>query len=140
MTDERTIDDDFLPPAHPEYTGHFTDPLYADPADDFAPFGSDEAADSVFGVLDAGTSLSTATLRTLLDAEFEGIDWESEADDDDAFDAVQIGFGFLLLRVNGRLDDEGVQLLRAAIERRRERYGDVAQLDTMLKDLDAFVS
>lgn len=41
------MDDPGLPPAHPRFAAHFTDPWYDDVADEYAPFGSDEGWDLV---------------------------------------------------------------------------------------------
>src|SRR4051812_21133688 len=42
-----TEDYEDLPRAAPAFAAHFTDPVYNDEGDDFAPFGSDEGSDIV---------------------------------------------------------------------------------------------
>ena len=136
-----TDDDSYLPKPHPSFADHFTDPIYDDPSDDLAPFGSDEAADEVYEWVDRGIGRS-ATLSELLAVSFDADagtvleEWDGE---DDADDAVLIALGFLLLRVNGHLEAEGRVAVDAALERRQERYGATEpQLVRAREDLASF--
>lgn len=134
-------DDSYLPDPHPSFADHFTDPIYDDLSDSMAPFGSDEAADEVAEWLERGIGRS-ATLSELLAVSFDADagtvleEWDGE---DDAADAVLIGLGFLLLRVNGHLEAEGRVAVDAALERQQDRYGiDVPQLVRAREDLASF--
>jgi sulfur carrier protein ThiS len=42
------MDDEDLPEAAPAFSAHFTDPVYDDPAGEFAPFGSDQGFDMLY--------------------------------------------------------------------------------------------
>lgn len=58
-------------PVHPAFAAHFTDPLYDDPAGEFAPFGSDEGADLLAEWSDRpGDLREDSTLRRLLAEAF----------------------------------------------------------------------
>ena len=61
-----------MEPAHPRFAAHFTDPMYNDPADEWAPFGSDEAADVLAEWEERRDALTSSTrLRDMYDSEEE---------------------------------------------------------------------
>ena len=137
-------DDNYLPDAHEKFAAHFVDELYEDPADDLAPFGSDEAADEIFGWmthLDDVTAESTVRQLVAIsyDEEDEASLLEDWASDDDTLDAITIALGFFLIRVTGQIDEVGRQDVLEAIARRRTRFGDEhVQFDIMTRDLESF--
>lgn len=134
------VDDDVWPEPHPAFAAHFTDPIYTDWADDFAPFGGDEASDALAELYEEDLA-EDATLAGLAEAEFED-DWPDILTDpvllDEYGDAVLIALGFGLIRVTGAIDDEGRSLLAAAILRRGARHEDEEAFATMADDLERF--
>ncbi len=68
---------------HPAYAAHFTDPFYDDPADDFAPFGSDEGSDLLVEAEEQrsrlGPSSTVADVLELTAAEDRAGRWLQEA-------------------------------------------------------------
>lgn len=59
-------------PAHEKFATHFTDPIYDDPAEEFAPFGSDEGADILAEWAERVDDLGTdSTVRDILRDSFE---------------------------------------------------------------------
>jgi len=137
---EPAENDGSLPEPHPAFRAHFTAPFYVDQGDEFAPFGNDEAADSVADLLAVRHRIvETTTLRALAavafgdeaKAVFENLQY-----DDDHVDPIIIGVGFLLIYLTGRIDDEGRRALIASIERADGRYGaHTANYRAMLADL-----
>ena len=133
-------DDGALPEAHPAFRAHFTAAFYTDQADEFAPFGNDEAADSVAELIAVRRRIvETTTLRALCAVAF-GDEAKSVFEnlqyDDDHVDPIIIGVGFLLIYLTGRIDDEGRRALIASIERADGRYGEhTANYRAMLADL-----
>ena len=132
--------DGSLPEPHPAFRAHFTAPFYADQGDEFAPFGNDEASDSVADLLAVRHRIvETTTLRALAAVAF-GDEAKSVFEnlqyDDDHVDPIIIGVGFLLIYLTGRIDDEGRRALIASIERADGRYGaHTANYRAMLADL-----
>ena len=133
-------DDGALPEPHPAFRSHFTAAFYTDQADEFAPFGNDEAADSVAELIAVRRRIvETTTLRALCAVAF-GDEAKSVFEnlqyDDDHVDPIIIGVGFLLILLTGRIDDEGRRALIASVERADARYGEhTANYRTMLADL-----
>ncbi|WBU37009.1 hypothetical protein [Homoserinibacter sp. YIM 151385] len=136
-------DESPLPPAHPEFAQHFTDPIYDEPGDDLGPFGSDEAADSITEALDGPPITAATTLRELVAREFADVGGDAVIDDPDeddpSFDMSIVGLGFLILRMHGRIDADGGRILLAAVERMQAAFGDFEQLATMRRDLETFL-
>ncbi|MGC3953961.1 MAG: hypothetical protein QM804_06870 [Propionicimonas sp.] len=59
-------DDADLPPAHPAFAAHFTDPLYDDAGADFGPFGSDEGFELVWEWAERPKRAAGASVAVLL--------------------------------------------------------------------------
>jgi uncharacterized protein YfeS len=134
--------DDVLPDAHPAFRAAFPGDLYDDEADEFAPFGSDEGWDAMAEIVDGHTPLADdVTLRDLAE---EYLDWDAADFEDDDLDSteesdfVMTGVAFTILRLTGRIDEEGRLWLLAALRRQQTRYGaDIAELRQMIGDLEA---
>ena len=47
-TEKAMMDNEDLPEAAPAFAAHFSNPVYDDPAGEFAPFGSDEGFDMLY--------------------------------------------------------------------------------------------
>jgi hypothetical protein len=105
-----------LPAASPAFTQHFTDPLYEDPADEFAPFGSDEGSDLLYEWDERRDELtSRTTVADLLeDAPVSAADLDDPEDVDSAVFASAAGF--TLLRLTGHIDDAGKTLALKALD------------------------
>jgi hypothetical protein len=133
-------DDEFaLPPAHERFAAHFTDPVYEDPAGEFAPFGTDEGADVLAEWATRRSELSqSTTLRDLLAEDFDDVDEFLVAQQDEVdvgLDAAVIGAGFTLLRLTGQIDVEGRLILAGALGRTVAFYGAQPELGQMQEDL-----
>ncbi|WP_133766732.1 hypothetical protein [Amnibacterium kyonggiense] len=140
--DEDLDDEDFeLPPAHPAFRRIFSDPLYDDQGDEFAPFGSDEGWDAMAEIVEDFTPLDPdVTLRDLAEDVLELEDDEFDAtglDETEDTDFALLGVGFTILRLTGRIDDEGRRRLITAVARQQERFGDeLATLRRIAADLE----
>lgn len=125
--DEDDYDELELPAPHPAFLRAFPDQLYEDQSDALTPFGSDEGWDAVAELVEDFLPLDDdAALRDLADdvleledEEFDATDLQRTRDTDPAL----IGIGFAILRLTGRLDEEGLDRLIAAVDRQRRRYG-----------------
>ncbi|RKT79478.1 hypothetical protein DFJ68_2951 [Terracoccus luteus] len=138
-------------PVHPAFAAHFTDPLYDDPAGEFAPFGSDEGADLLAEWSDRpGDLREDSTLRRLLAEAFtdpsdldDVLGGLARPTDDDAGDDVDtatmvVGAGFTLLRLTGQVDDEGRELVLAGLRVLTDVYGAHREFEVMRRDLESF--
>ena len=95
------------------FSAHFTDPLYDDPVDEMAPFGSDEGADLLAEWAERRDELdATSTVANVLDdSPPHGL---APGTVDDAI-AVRSA-GFVLLRLTGHIDDAGRRATLAALD------------------------
>lgn len=131
-------------PKHPAFAAHFTDPLYDDEGAEFAPFGTDEGWDMLAEWSERVDELNDAsTVRQLL-AEHGGDDIDGFIEEavGDATDlgGIVIGAGFTLLRLTGRIDDEGRQWTLAALDAGQRFYAVSApEFELMRRDLMTFV-
>jgi len=135
--------DSSLPAPHPAFAARFTADFYLDQADEFAPFGSDEASDSVAELLQVRRRIvPTTNLRPLVAVALEEAPatvFEDMDVDEEHVNTIVIGVGFLLILLTGRIDDEGRRQVIAALERQEQVYGeDTSTFRTMLADLRAF--
>lgn len=138
-----TEPDGSLPEPHPAFTARFTADFYLEQGDEFAPFGSDEAADVVAELLQLRRRIvPTTALRPLVAVALEeepATVFESMDIDEEHVNSIVIGVGFLLILLTGRIDDEGRRQVIAALERQDQVYGeDTDTFRTMLADLRAF--
>lgn len=153
-------------PAHEKFAAHFTDPIYDDPAEEFAPFGSDEGADILAEWAERADDLGTdSTVRDILRDSFEdpadlhdfleglkaaghrvsvssdssqaGLRIPEPGGDVDVATIV-LGAGFTLLRLTGQIDPEGRSLVLAALDVLQDFYGPELEFDVMRRDLNAF--
>lgn len=105
--------DDQLPAAVPAFAAHFTDPIYDDPAGEFAPFGTDEGFDPLYEWADRSDELGPgSTVEELIgQSGFDDIVEQlgrpehtkipSSAGPIDAA-TITVGAAFTLLRLTGR--------------------------------------
>ncbi|MGW5237602.1 hypothetical protein ACWEOW_01575 [Monashia sp. NPDC004114] len=155
-------------PAHEAFVAHFTDPIYDDPAEEFAPFGSDEGADILSEWVERADDLDDrSTVRFVLQ------DWFEDSEDLQAFlhdlelaaegtsgssaegaqtpgpripepggdvdgATIVLGAGFTLLRLTGHIDSEGRRLVLAALRVLESFYGPQREFDVMRRDVEAF--
>jgi uncharacterized protein YfeS len=139
-TDVNDEDTD-LGPKHPSFAAHFQDPIYDDPADELAPFGSDEGADLLEEWVDRAEELDSGSTWTQIAREwFEDaplLPADLNEDDVDLNDIV-IGAGFTLLRLSGRISEADRALMLRALDMRERTYGQQPQTQQMRTDLLAF--
>lgn len=109
---------DELPEAAPAFAAHFTDPIYDDPATEFAPFGSDEGWDMLHEWDERRDELTPQTTVADLIEGSGFADLVSEAGFDFSDDipepggledaaTIVVGAGFTLLRLTGRSTPKG---------------------------------
>jgi hypothetical protein len=128
---------DRLPPPHPSFAAHFTNPIYdADAAenDDILPFGTDEGFDTVWDWADRIAELQAdPRLDVVLGVDARHIAAEAR-EDDEAADAL-IAAGFTLLRYTGAIGPADRRILAQVVRRQAERHSDDVY-DIMERDLD----
>ena len=138
-----------LPPAHPDFAAHFTDPVYSDLDGEFAPFGTDEGFDLLFEwaarrdelgadstvadlIEDPGMAEAVAALDT---PEAPGIPVPGGQVD---AATIAIGAGFTLLRLTGHIDETGRQQTLAALDVLLSRYDAPTELLQQRSDLHSW--
>lgn len=138
-----------LPTAHPAFQRHFTDPVYDDPAGEFAPFGTDEGADLMDEWADRRDEIADFTVADLLgESGFEGalddLDLPDGGEDvpepGGPIDAatIVVGAAFTLLRLTGRIDPAGREAALRALGVLEGAYGPMPELERQHADLDAW--
>lgn len=138
-----------LPDARASFTAHFSDPIYEDVADEFAPFGSDEGWDLLHewaerrDELRAGTTLA----ELIEESGFGDLAAEIVVQEDSGIPApggqidaatIVVGAGFTLLRLSGRIDDAGRQHMLDALNVLIHRFGSVPALVRQRTDLESW--
>jgi len=129
-------DDYALPEASPDFRSHFTDPVYEDPAGEFAPFGTDEGSDMLHEWDERrGELADSSTVSQLLEESgYDGVEQHLDVPEpaglggerrpahlpvpggqiDAAF--IVIAAGFTLLRLAGHIDEHGKRLTLKALD------------------------
>ncbi|WP_454858408.1 hypothetical protein [Promicromonospora soli] len=128
-------------PKHPRFAVHFTDPIYDDPANDFAPFGNDEGADILADwATRVGELDEASTVRTILEDLFDEGSGDVAAIEDGDVDTAMfaVGAAFTLLRLAGRIDHEGTLLALRGLDVIEGFYTSVPEVERMRSDLIAF--
>ncbi|MFC6006970.1 hypothetical protein [Angustibacter luteus] len=107
-----------LPKAAPAFTAHFSDPVYEDPAGEFAPFGTDEGSDMLSEWDERREELGPDTTVTDLLEDAGLSDVSADLDNPEDVDAatITVAAGFTLLRLSGRIDDAGKKLTLKALD------------------------
>ncbi|MFI9487394.1 hypothetical protein ACIG47_13470 [Promicromonospora sp. NPDC052451] len=130
-----------LGPKHPDFAAHFRDPIYDDPADDFAPFGNDEGWDLLAEWVKRADELdSDSTLTQIAPEWFEDaplVPADLNEDDVDLNDIV-ISAGFVLLRLTGQIGEADRALVLRALDIRDRTYGPEPETQQMRTDLLTF--
>jgi hypothetical protein len=132
---------DAFPKPHKKFAAHFTDPLHHDEGAEFAPFGSDEGSDTLYGWLDRLAELTTCTtVRWMITAADPGGALDDAEHNGPDVDGFIIGAGFALLLLTGHIDTEGKQLVLAALHRTYSYYADANPREpaVMIRDLARF--
>jgi len=139
---EDTMDDELVK-AHPAFTRHFSAPIYDDPANELAPFGSDEGWDLLFTVAQRCEELTdTATLDDVLAladvpvADEWGENPEGEQWYEDA--TFVAAAGFTLLRLTGQIDPAGHQRTLQAVNILIDYFGEHPDLLQQRADLHSW--
>lgn len=143
------MDNDGLPEAAPAFVTHFTDPIYDDPADEFAPFGTDEGWDLLHEWAERRDELSPSTTVADLIGESAFDEFVAKLDEEESpgipapggqVDAatIIIGAGFTLLRLAGHIDDAGREQTLKALDVLIRRYESPGQLLRQRADLHSW--
>ena len=108
------------PEASAAFREHFTDPVYDDVGDEFAPFGSDEGSDLLASWVPRRDELGpSGSIATVLGTEPEQLRRNvAEMEDIDDLETAMFirSAAFVLLRLSGHLGDEDRQLALDALE------------------------
>jgi uncharacterized protein YfeS len=113
------MDDEELPEAVPAFSAHFTEPVYDDPAGEFAPFGA-EGFDLLYEWAERRDELDarTAVADLIEDSGFTDVVAELDTPEGPGIpvpggqvDAatITVGAAFTILRHAGRIDEAGRQ-------------------------------
>ncbi|MFJ4224256.1 hypothetical protein [Microbacterium sp. NPDC089695] len=143
------IDENALPAAAPTFAAHFTDPIYDDPADEFAPFGTDEGWEILHEWAERRGELHPKTTLEDLIVESGFGDIVAEIDTDAGpgipepggqIDAatIVVGTGFTILRLTGRIDKEGLEQTLKALDILIDHYGPSEALVRQRADLESW--
>jgi|tagenome__1003787_1003787.scaffolds.fasta_scaffold19861754_1 uncharacterized protein YfeS len=136
-TDSEDVEE--LPRAAPAFAAHFTDPVYNDEGDEFAPFGSDEGSDIVYESAERRDELGAdATVADVIE-ENDFTDVVAELDTPEGpgipkpggqIDAatITVGAGFTLLRLAGHIDEAGRRQTVKALDILIHHYGSRPEL------------
>ncbi len=132
-----------LPEADPAFTKHFGSKFYQSTDNEFAPFGTPEAAEIVvdWGSRrdELGDCSTVAKMAAADDVKIKELEADAEDGDADA-DLVLVGYGFALPYLTGKIDPAGKRVLTDAVKRMRTFYAenDVRELRVILRDLKSF--
>ena len=134
-----------LPDAVPVFRAHFTDPIYDDPADDMAPFGSDEGWDVLMTWAPPRSSElgPDSTIATVLDVPPEQVrEIAGPMDDIDGVGSAMmiVAAAFTLLRLTGRISEDDRALALEALDFEIEQYGEEPALLTQRRDLQSWTN
>lgn len=143
------MDDGDLPKAAPAFAAHFSDPVYNDAGSEFAPFDTDEGFDLLYEWDERRDELEADTTVADLIEESGFSDIFSELDTPEGpgiprpggqVDAatITIGAGFTLLRLTGRIDDEGRRQTLMALDILIRRWDAPEQLVRQRSDLESW--
>lgn len=141
--------DSGLPEASEAFAAHFTDPIYNDPADEFAPFGTDEGWSLLNEWAERRVELDSDTTVADLIRESGFTDTESNLDAETrpeipnpggSVDAatIVVSAGFTLLRLTGHIDEVGLRQTLAALNVLIGYYGSPEQLLIQRSDLESW--
>lgn len=145
------MDDEDLPEAAPAFSAYFTDPIYDDPAGEFAPFGSDEGFDLLYEWAERRDEIDKdATVVDLIE-ESGFADVVNEIDTPEGpgipvpggqVDAatITIGAAFTLLRLTGRIDEAGRLQTLKALDILIGRYDSPPELLRQRADLESWTN
>lgn len=134
----------------PAFAAHFTDPIYADSAGEFAPFGTDEGADLLAEWSERRDELTAdSTVADLIGSPEEAAELFSLLDARDAsgvptpgggVDAatIVVGAAFTLLRLTGHIDEVGREHAMRALDVLTDQYGPQEELRRQRQDLESW--
>lgn len=143
------MDSEELPEAAPAFAAHFTDAVYQDPAGEFAPFGTDEGFDLLYEWAGRRDELGPdSTVADPIDESgFTEIVAELDTPEGPGIpipggqvDAavITIGAGLTLLRLTGRIDEEGRRQTVKALDVLLRRYDSPEELERQRADLESW--
>jgi uncharacterized protein YfeS len=135
------VDEPIDPTPHRTFATTFTDPLYQEQANEFAPFGSDEGSDTLAAWSERRSELDTCTtVRWLIETDDQAGALENPEENGPDVDGFVIGAGFGLIYLTGHIDSEGKQLTLDALRRTYSYYAsdNPREQPVMIRDLEAF--
>lgn len=139
------MNDDNLTQPHGNYAKHFTSEFYEDPANEFAPFGSDEGFDVISLAEDHRDEISASTtvqeLLEIVDAPLSD-EWSQTLKGQEALDdAVFISSAaFALIRITGRIDPRGHKKALKSLKVLIDNFGDESELVQQKIDLESWTN
>ncbi|WP_157371549.1 hypothetical protein [Angustibacter sp. Root456] len=142
-------DDEQLPEAVPAFTAHFSDPVYEDPAGEFAPFGTDEGSDMLYewderrGELGPDTTVADLIEGAGMSEVAAGLGTPEESPVPRAGGPVDaavtiVAAAFTLLRLSGHIDDAGKRLTLEALDALIGYYDSPPELVRQRADLESW--
>lgn len=146
-TPEADMHDEWvMPEAVPGFAAHFSDPMYEDPANEFAPFGSDEGSDLLYEWSERRDELTRQTsVADLLNQDaFDELVGQLEVPETSPvpiplgqIDSAVIlqSAAFTLLRLAGQIDDAGRTAALKALDILIARYDSPPELVRQRSDL-----
>ena len=122
-------------------SARFPDPLYLDQAEEFAPFGTDEGADTLWVWNMRRPELTKCTtMLWIIKQEDEAGALEDPKSNSPDVDGFIVGAGFALILFTGHIASEGKRLVLDALQRTRSYHttGKPRELAVMSRDLKRF--
>ncbi|SOC54200.1 hypothetical protein [Ornithinimicrobium cerasi] len=120
-----------LPAAHPNFSQHFSSPIYEDVVSEFAPFGSDEGYDVVFHWAGRREEIGSYSLDEILQADGIGGDCENNPE----VAVITVASAFTMLRLAGSIDEAGRRRALRALDLLIENYDSPEELIVQRSDL-----
>lgn len=129
-----------LPQPHPAFAGHFTDDLYDDVDNVYAPFGTAEGEELLREWAGSVDEIEDGALIEDIVAEFGDDlgDRIGESDDDTRLESLVVAAGFTLLRLAGQIDEQDRHYVLRSLDHLEEVFGERKEFDTMREDLASF--
>lgn len=129
-----------LPEAHSAFAAHFTDDLYDNTDDVYAPFGSVESEELLRECAEKRDELEDgAVITDIVEAFGDDLGDRIGMDEEETdLESLVVGAGFTLLRLTGQIDEQDRQYVLRALRHLEQVYGEQSEIDTMTEDLASF--
>ncbi|STD13742.1 Uncharacterised protein [Dermatophilus congolensis] len=129
-----------LPSKHSVFAAHFTDDIYDNVDDAYAPFGSPEGEDLLRTWGQRRSELEDgALIEDLVEAFGDDLgDRIGEDEESTDLETLVVAAGFTILRLVGEIDEQDRQYVLRALAHLEEVFGEQPEFDTMNEDLSSF--